>query len=60
MLHMKVFKCADLGFKCDWVAKAQNENELMKLIKDHAKKCHHLNEISKETIEKVKSVILTQ
>lgn len=56
----KVFRCADLGFKCDWVAKAQNENELMKSIKEHARKCHDLNEISKEIAEKVKSVIITQ
>ncbi len=57
---MKVFKCADLGFKCDWIAKAKNENELLKLIKEHAKKCHDLNEISKEIAEKVKSAIITQ
>lgn len=57
---MKVFKCADLGFDCDWVARAQSENELMKAIKEHAKKCHHLDEITKETAEKVRAVILTQ
>lgn len=56
----KTFRCADLGFKCDWVAKAQNENELMKLIKEHANKCHGLKEISKDIAEKVKSVIVTQ
>jgi len=56
----KIFRCADLGFKCDWVAKAQNENELMKLIKEHANKCHGLKEISKDIAEKVKSVVVTQ
>jgi predicted small metal-binding protein len=29
------------GCKCDWVVKTQNGNELMKLIKEHAKKCHY-------------------
>ncbi len=57
---MKVFRCADLGFKCDWIARTKTEDELMKLIKEHAKKCHHLNEISKEIVEKVRSVIMTQ
>ncbi len=57
---MKVFRCADLGFKCDWIARTKTEDELMKLIKEHAKKCHHLNEISKEIAEKVRSVIVTQ
>ena len=56
----KIFRCADLGFKCDWVAKTQTENELMKLIKEHANKCHGLKEISKDIAEKVKSVIITQ
>ncbi len=57
---MKVFKCADLGFKCDWVARAESEERLMKLIKDHTKKCHDLNEITKEIAQKVKLVIITQ
>lgn len=57
---MKVFKCADLGFKCDWVARAEKEDDLMKLIKDHAKKCHDLSEITSDVAQKVRSVITTQ
>ena len=56
----KVFKCADMGFKCDWIAAAKTENELMVLIKDHAAKCHDLKNITKDIATKVKSVIRDQ
>ena len=56
----KVFKCADMGFKCAWIATAKTENELMVLIKDHADKCHNLKEITKDIASKVKSVIKDQ
>ncbi|MFZ0184121.1 MAG: DUF1059 domain-containing protein [Nitrosotalea sp.] len=56
----KVFKCADMGFKCAWVGTAKTENELMTLIKDHASKCHDLKEITKDIATKVKSVIRDQ
>jgi len=56
----KVFKCADMGFECKWIAIAKTENELMVLIKDHAGKCHDLKNITKEIATKVKSVIRDQ
>ncbi len=56
----KVFKCADMGFKCEWIATAKTENELMVLIKDHAAKCHDLKNITKDIATKVKSVIKDQ
>ncbi len=56
----KVFKCADMGFKCEWVGTAKTENELMILIKNHADKCHNLKKITEEIATKVKSVIRDQ
>ncbi|HEX5358352.1 MAG TPA: DUF1059 domain-containing protein [Candidatus Nitrosotalea sp.] len=56
----KIFKCADISFKCDWVAKAKTENEFIVLIKDHTAKCHDLKEITKDIDVKVKSVIRDQ
>ena len=57
---MKVFKCADMGFNCEWIGTAKTENELMVLIKNHADKCHNLKEITKDITTKVKSVIKDQ
>jgi predicted small metal-binding protein len=56
----KVLKCANMGFKCAWVATAKTENELMILIKDHANKCSNLKEITKYMTAKVKSIIIEQ
>ena len=56
----KVFKCADMGFKCEWTATAKTEDELMILIKDHAAKCHDLKNITKDIATKVKSIIRDQ
>lgn len=56
----KVFKCADMGFKCEWIRIAKTENELMALIKNHADKCHNLKKITKDIATKIKSVIRDQ
>ena len=49
----KVFKCANMGFECEWIATAKTENELMALIKDHASKCHNLKNITKDIVAKI-------
>ena len=52
----KSIKCSDVGVDCDWSATAKTEEELMKKIKEHAKK-HGYNDIPKELVTKVKSSI---
>ncbi len=52
----KSFKCADAGQTCGWSATADDEEELMKKIKEHAKEHGH-NEVSPELLAKVKGAI---
>lgn len=53
----KQFACADVGVKCSWSAKAGNENELMKVVAEHAQKEHGMKEIPKDLVDKVKAAI---
>jgi len=53
----KSFKCADVGKNCDWSAKADNEDELMQKIAEHADHEHDIKEITEELKAKVKASI---
>src|SRR5216684_2101623 len=46
-----------LGSSCDFIARAETEDELMKQVADHAKNVHGMNEIPPEMTEKVKGAI---
>jgi Protein of unknown function (DUF1059) len=37
---MKIIKCRDLGFKCDFMAAGSNQDEVKKTILDHIEKEH--------------------
>ena len=54
---MKVIKCADVGFDCPGVIKAETEEEALKQAAAHAKEAHGLNEVSEEVVAKIKSVM---
>jgi predicted small metal-binding protein len=54
---MKSLHCADLGSSCDFVARAETEDDLMRQVADHAKNVHGMNEIAPEMKEKVKGAI---
>jgi predicted small metal-binding protein len=42
---------------CDFVARAENLDELMKKVKEHAQKDHGYKDIPPEMIEKVKKLV---
>jgi predicted small metal-binding protein len=53
----KVVHCRDVGFDCDAVVRAETEEEALKQVAAHAKTVHHLDEVTDEIVEKVRSVM---
>lgn len=53
---MASFKCKDLGMKCGFEVKDENQDELMSIIALHAEKTHNMK-ASPEMAEKIKKAI---
>ena len=53
----KVVNCRDVGFDCEGVVRAETEEEALRLVAEHAKEVHGLEEISPDVVEKVRSVM---
>jgi predicted small metal-binding protein len=53
----KVVKCRDVGVDCDFVARGQTEQEVMKACTEHARSAHGMDEIPTELVAKVKASI---
>ncbi len=53
----KELRCADVGMDCDFVAKAETQEELMQKVAKHAKEVHAISEITPELKQKVERVI---
>jgi predicted small metal-binding protein len=53
----KVVKCRDVGVDCDFVARGNNEQEVMKQCAEHARTAHGMNEIPAELAQKVRGAI---
>jgi predicted small metal-binding protein len=58
---MKIIKCHDLGFKCDFMAAGNEYDEVEKSILDHIEKEHkkELQEMSEDDIRHLKHRIST-
>ena len=54
---MASFKCTDLGMKCSFEIKDENQDELMQIIALHAEKSHNMKEFPPDMLEKVKKAI---
>ena len=54
---MASFKCKDVGMKCNFEVKDENQDELMQIIALHGEKSHDIKEIPPEMMEKVKKAI---
>ncbi len=54
---MASFKCKDIGMKCAFEVKDENQDELMKIVALHAATTHNMKEINPEVAEKVKKAI---
>jgi len=49
--------CRDVGMDCDFVARGENEDELMKKVAAHGKADHGMDEIAPDVAEKVRAAI---
>jgi predicted small metal-binding protein len=53
----KVLRCRDVGMDCDFVARADSEEELLKKTAVHAAATHDMKEIPEEVLAKVRAAI---
>lgn len=53
----KVVRCRDAGADCDFEARAETEEELFKMVAEHAREAHGMEEVPPETLEKVRAAI---
>lgn len=56
---MKVLKCADVGFQCEGVIRAESVDAVLQQAAAHAKQVHGV-EVTPEIAEKVKAAIRTE
>ena len=54
---MASFKCKDMGMKCGFEVKDENEDEMKEVIALQARKSHNITEFSTDMMEKVKKAI---
>ncbi|MGA3021157.1 MAG: DUF1059 domain-containing protein [Candidatus Micrarchaeales archaeon] len=54
---VRSFSCADIGISCNFRARANTDDELWKKISDHTKKVHNIQNMDREMMDKVQSVI---
>lgn len=55
----KVLRCSDLMHGCDYVARAESEDELMQKAASHAREKHGMQTVPPEVAQKIKSKIRT-
>ncbi len=53
----KVMKCRDAGVDCDFVARGETEEDILKQAAEHAKKDHGMAEVAPDLVAKVKAAI---
>ena len=53
----KVVHCRDVGFECEGVIRAETEEEALKLVAEHAKEVHGMQEVTPDVVEKVRAVM---
>jgi len=53
----KVLRCRDVGMDCDFEARAETEEEILKKAAEHADAVHNMKEIPDEILAKVRAAI---
>jgi predicted small metal-binding protein len=53
----KVLKCKDVGMDCDFVARGETEDEVLKQAAEHAGTTHNMTEMSDEVLVQVRAAI---
>lgn len=53
----KILRCNDVGLDCDFVAKADTEEEILQQAAEHAAAAHDMKEIPEDVLAKVRAAI---
>jgi len=53
----KTVNCRDVGVDCDFVARGETEQEVLRQCAEHARTAHGMNEIPPELVIKVQAAI---
>jgi len=53
----KTVNCRDVGVNCDFIARGENEQEVLQQCAEHARTAHGMNEIPPELVIKVRTAI---
>jgi len=53
----KVLSCRDAGVDCDFVARGETVEEILKQCVEHGRKAHDMKEIPKDLEKKIRSLI---
>jgi len=53
----KVLRCRDVGMDCDFEARAETEEEILKKAAVHAETVHNMKEIPEEVLAQVRAAI---
>jgi predicted small metal-binding protein len=53
----KIVKCRDVGVDCDFVARGENEQDVLKQCAEHARSAHGMDEIPTELAQKVRGAM---
>jgi predicted small metal-binding protein len=53
----KVIRCRDVGVDCDFEARGETVQEVLKNCQEHARSAHGMDEIPAELVLKVKAAI---
>ena len=56
----KVLRCRDVGLDCDFVIRADSEEELLKKAAEHAATTHNMKEIPEEVLSQVRAAIRSE
>ncbi len=54
---MPSIKCKDIGMKCGFELKDENQDELMQILALHAEKTHNIKTIPPDIMQKVQKAI---
>jgi predicted small metal-binding protein len=53
----KMVSCRDVGVDCDFVARGETEQDILRQCTDHARNDHGMTEIPAELVDKVRGAI---
>jgi predicted small metal-binding protein len=56
----KLLRCKDVGMDCDFEARAETEEELLKQAAEHAAAVHDMQEIPEDVLAKVRAAIRSE